>query len=62
VVDEDASVDDIGADTGTGTVVVDVGGGTLSRVGDTADTPRSTRLSGVSVDGEDLLLLNVLNL
>lgn len=55
-------VDDVGASTGTSGVVVGVGGLALGLLGDTSDAPGSGALGDVGVDGEDGLLLNVLDL
>jgi hypothetical protein len=57
-----AGVDDIGAGSCTGAVVVDVGSASLFMVGDTTETPRGIVLRSVSVDGEDGILLNVVDL
>lgn len=58
----DTSVDDIGTGPCTGAVVVDVGSASLFMVGDTAETPRGIVLRSVSVDGEDGILLDVVDL
>lgn len=58
----DASVDDVGAGAGTGAVVVGVGGAARFLVGDAAKAPRSILLRGEGVDGEDGILLNVVDL
>src|SRR4051812_15163522 len=58
----DTSVNDVRASADTSAVIIDVVGGGSSLVGDGPEAPRSTGLGDVGVDGEDLLLLNVLDL
>lgn len=58
----DASVDHVGASTGTSAVVVGVRGGALGLGRETGQTPGSAGLRDVLVDGEDCLFFNVLNL
>lgn len=58
----DTSVDNVRASTGTGAIVVAVGGATRSAAGDASKTPGSTSLRDNGVDGELGLLLDVLNL
>ena len=58
----DTSVDDIGASASTSAGVVLVGGATLGAVGDAAEAPRGAGLLSVGLDGDDGVLLNVLDL
>lgn len=58
----DASVNDVGTGALTSAVVVGVGGLTRSLLGDASETPGSTSLGSVSVDGDDGILLNVIDL
>lgn len=59
----DTGVDDVGAGSGAGGAVVDVGGLARGLGGKTGETPRGDGgLGGVGVDGEDGLLLDVLDL
>ena len=59
---QDTSVNDVGADTLTSAVVVDVGAGGQGSVRDTAKTPGRAGLGDVGVDGDNGILLNVLDL
>lgn len=59
---QDTRVNDISTNTCTSAVVVDVGASSQGLVGDTADTPGWTALADVGVDGDDSILLNVLDL
>lgn len=58
----DTSVDDVRARAGTGAVIVGVGGRSLGLGRETSQAPRSVALRDISVDGEDGLLLNILDL
>lgn len=58
----DTSVEDVGAGAGTGAVVVDVRAAATAAVGDAAQTPGGVGLADVGVNGEDLLLLDVVDL
>jgi hypothetical protein len=69
VVGLNTSVDDVDAGTGTSRSIVSVRSRSLAHVGDTAETPRSTSLSGVGplLDGakvglDDGVLLDVVDL
>lgn len=58
----DTSVDDVGASACTGAVVVSVGRAAAGFVRDTGNTPRSARLGGVGVEGDDGILLDEFDL
>ena len=58
----DARVDHVRAGTFTSAVVIHVAGCAAGLVGDAAEAPWSTGLRDVCVDGEDGLLLNILDL
>lgn len=58
----DARVDNVGANTLTGAVVVDVLAGAGIAVGDTAKAPGSTVLSDIGICASNSILLNVLDL
>lgn len=58
----DASVNDIGANTGTGGIVIGIAGTAGSLVGDASKAPRSAGLSDIGVDLNLGILLDVLDL
>ena len=58
----DTGVNHVRASAGTGAVVVGVGGGALGLGREAGQAPGGAALRGVLVDGEDGLLLNVLDL
>jgi hypothetical protein len=58
----DASVDHVGASTGTGAIVVGIRRGARGLGREAGQTPGGAGLRGVRVDGEDSFLLDVLDL
>lgn len=59
---QDTSVNNVGADTSTSAVVVNILARGKSLMRDTAETPWRAALGDVGVDGDNSVLLNVLNL
>jgi hypothetical protein len=57
-----AGIQDVAASTGAGAGIIHIVGVASGAVGDAAQTPRSTRLGGVGVKGDNGILLDVVNL
>jgi hypothetical protein len=58
----DASVNDVGTSALASAAVIGVGGLARGLLGDTSETPGSTGLGSVSVDGDNGILLNIIDL
>lgn len=56
------SIDDVGASSLTSAGIILIGGAATSTVGDAAKTPRSIGLLSESLESNDGILLNVLDL